>query len=55
MLDLTATIWLDQCWSAEAGEAPPRSGEPRLVRASRANPIFYRVQETNELNDTAGG
>ncbi len=55
MLDPTANVCADHGWSAETREAPRRTGELRVVRASRANQILYSVQETNEVNDTAGG
>jgi hypothetical protein len=54
MLDPAIRVWTDRFRSAEAGEAP-RCYELRAAPALRANPITGRVEETTEVNNTAGG
>lgn len=55
MLDPAANVWADPGRSAEAGEAPRRNYGLRVVPAWRANPFYGDVQETIEVNTTAGG
>lgn len=55
MLDPAANVWADRGRSAEAGDAPRRNHALRVVSAWRANPFYVHVQETIEVNITAGG